>query len=667
MELPMVLDRLEKLEELKYGGLELDYPAEVINGGAKSIVNFYKKLKEGEKKVLNEIKLLFVGEGRVGKTCLKEGLVHDKFYTQYDNSTQGCEIEIVTWEVPIVGIDGQKEEFVFNAWDFGGQDHYTSTHKFFFTNRSIYILVWDATKDLDESKVFYWLDFINTLGGDDSPVIIVANKCETSTAKPNNLTEDKIKSKYPNIKLKLLETSCKATESNDEDKKRMQPIKDTIIEVAREMKDRFPISYFQIKKELEKIKDEKNLKKITKTKISAEICYNEICTSHNLKEKDCDESLKLFTDIGIVLNYKDIPMLANDIILDPNWISKAFYKILTELNKSHEYQFTETKLINMIGNDIDPKWIKELIQKDRYEFAFKVPDKDYYIIPQLLPGSDQPEYPLWDNSKNIEFKFSYEPLLLPGIIGHFIVRMHEYIIIHENKPLCWKNGIYLHKKHGKENCQALIKADPKKDKITVKLSGACKREFFLKIYDELDTIHKKYRGKLKFNLTIPCTCVDGCTHSYKYEDVIKRREHGSKYTFECANTGIDIAISKLLEGIDLPDKEKEIIERLKNINKSIEELKNDLKSKTDEIILNLFSANDDIKKTIFEELQPEITSRLDEIKKALPNGKKSKVDNLETLSNVTKALVEVAGEFPEVKLIKLVIALADIIRKRLVK
>ncbi len=50
-------------------------------------------------------------------------------------------------------------DFRVNIWDFGGQEVYHSTHQFFLTHRSLYLLVADDRKE--DTDFNYWLTLSN--------------------------------------------------------------------------------------------------------------------------------------------------------------------------------------------------------------------------------------------------------------------------------------------------------------------------------------------------------------------------------------------------------------------------------------------------------------------------------------------------------------------------
>ena len=130
-----------------------------------------------------------VGNGEVGKTCLANRLITDKFVE--DKITEG--INISKWILPAP--DSRNSEIKLNIWDFGGQEIYHATHQFFLTKRSVYLLVWNARKTKDYDNIYYWLHTIEAFG-EDSPIILVMSKMNESD---DDLNLKDLRSKFPQI------------------------------------------------------------------------------------------------------------------------------------------------------------------------------------------------------------------------------------------------------------------------------------------------------------------------------------------------------------------------------------------------------------------------------------------------------------------------------------
>ena len=76
------------------------------------------------------------------------------------------------------------------CWDFGGQEIYHATHRLFFADDSIYLLVWaeETEEELSERNMplDYWLDIIEDLAP-DSKIQIIKNQVDKLTSDIENL------------------------------------------------------------------------------------------------------------------------------------------------------------------------------------------------------------------------------------------------------------------------------------------------------------------------------------------------------------------------------------------------------------------------------------------------------------------------------------------------
>nr|WP_242034667.1 leucine-rich repeat protein [Microcystis flos-aquae] len=203
-EIPEALAHLVNLKRLVLKNNPItNVPPEIIrqgwgeiisdNGNPQAIFSYLKD--KGKKRPLNELKVLLVGEGDVGKTSLLKRLLHDTFNSE-EPKTPGINIE--KWQL------SQKPDIRLNLWDFGGQKVMQTTHQFFLTKRSLYLLVLDNRKNEQQNRLEYWLKLIETYGG-NSPVIIVGNCADEH---PPQVKIRTLRKKYPQI-TKLIATSCK--------------------------------------------------------------------------------------------------------------------------------------------------------------------------------------------------------------------------------------------------------------------------------------------------------------------------------------------------------------------------------------------------------------------------------------------------------------------------
>jgi internalin A len=472
--LPTEILQLVRLKRLDLRGNRLSIPPEIIERiyEPEAILNYYFAKR---KRPLNESKLLFLGEGNVGKTSLVQQILHGTF-DQNQTKTEG--ISINQWQVdgskkretnsPISNspVSNLESPIRLNVWDFGGQEIMHATHQFFLTKRSLYLLVLDARLTQEENRVEYWLKIIQSFGG-ESPVLIVGNKTDQH---PLDIDRTGLQKKYPNI-VGILETSAATGAGIEALKAEIAKQVDTLPHV----RDLLPETWFTVKSKLEELGRDKNF--ITQDE------YLSLCGANDVTDETSQRTLIGFLhDLGVVLHFQDDPRLEALGILNPQWVTNGVYKILN----SHElFQNQGTLTLPILNKTLNPPeypsnkrlFIVDMMKK--FELCYDIePDKSF-LIPDLLP-KDEPFTGEWDGA--LAFQYHYN-VLPSSIISRFIVRMNPFV-----HKTVWRSGVVL-KSRGNT---ALVKADTEDKKIYIWIDGNTntRRDFLYAIRMELDAIHK---------------------------------------------------------------------------------------------------------------------------------------------------------------------------------
>lgn len=488
------------------------------------ILSYYFRTRTEPSHRLNEAKVIFVGQGAVGKTSLVKCLI-DNTYNPHETKTEG--IEIRRWSV--VNADGEK--IALNVWDFGGQEIMHSTHQFFLTKRSLYLLIIDSRNDRKNNKVDYWLRIIESFAA-DSPVIIVCNKCDQQ---PMDLDWTGLQRKFPQIKGFVKQVSCQNGIGIDEVKQKIEE------QIARmkHISDRLPETWFAVKNQLE----EKKSSKVDYISLSE---YRRFCKEKRVEKKDDqDRLLDFLNDLGVMLYYgKDGGLLAGELnIMNPEWVTNGVYSIINspELLRKRDGMLNVMDLPNILDSNRYPQdrynFILQMMVKFEICFEFEGSKGQTFLLPDLL-SEEELDTGNWDDS--LRFEYHYEDVLPGSIITRFIVRMHKFV----SKNTYWKNGVVL---VSNNKNRALVRSDEDKKIMTIMIKDGTEkgRRLFLEgIRTQFDSIHNIIEVKEKVPVPrypkIPSV-------DYKYlldlEDLEIKK-------FVPPGVKIMVSVSKMLDGIE---------------------------------------------------------------------------------------------------------------------
>jgi hypothetical protein len=153
-DLPSSLAQLEHLEVLILANNPLNPELAAAYKEGLDAVKRYLRAKAGAQVVLNEAKLILIGEGEVGKSCLLGALRGDK-WVEGRPTTHGIEIKPVKVTDPDRGT-----EITLNGWDFGGQRVYRPTHQLFFSAPAVYLVVWKPREGPQQGFVKEWIKLV---------------------------------------------------------------------------------------------------------------------------------------------------------------------------------------------------------------------------------------------------------------------------------------------------------------------------------------------------------------------------------------------------------------------------------------------------------------------------------------------------------------------------
>lgn len=278
---------------------------------------------------LRECKVIFLGDGAVGKTTTIRRICGDGALTGI-RQTPGIEIRTATLNPDgSVGDRGDPDGIRVHFWDFGGQEVLRSMHRCFLTERTVYAIVSNARQfdhRLSQSRAVYWLNSIRDFakdrdsgGGRPSRVLLLMNCQENRDSFDLNELREGF-SGCSSLQLPA-EDGNLALDVVKAPKEAVQNLVRQIYAAAKDYVDKYPLSWFRLRDELERETEGDNYLDAAR--------YLELCDRCGVQEGDREALLGILVDIGVVFRSRQKPELAEDyMVLRPIWLVNAIYAII---------------------------------------------------------------------------------------------------------------------------------------------------------------------------------------------------------------------------------------------------------------------------------------------------------------------------------------------------
>jgi small GTP-binding protein len=521
-----------KYISLRFNPLEIAIPAKWVGGingseYAQEILSHYKRMYEEGGRELDEARVLVVGEGEVGKTSLVTRLIDNTY-----DPNQKTTLIVEKRPLPLGDVRTQ-------VWDFGGQEHMHATHQFFFSGRSLYLLVFDTRGSLEQNKVEYWLTLINAYS-QNAPVILVGNKCDQHEM---DVEKRRLREKYPNIR-GFVGTSASTGEHIDELRQKIQEEVRTMPQV----RVLFSADYLAVKDEMETLR-------------AAHISHEEfvrVCERHGVSDaKDQDTLLDLLHDLGTVLYFRDAdgnPLLPALGVLNPNWVTRGVYLIVTNpaLKDKFKGRLTMSLLREILSAPEYSRHIEDIAKLlERFELCYRADDSSYWL-PSLMEKDEPAALGDFTSGLTSAMKFEYwYPELPKSVIVRFIVKAHKMIL--DNKV--WRYGAVLKL----DENTALVRADERDKRVSIFIAGeeSTRRDALAILRAQFDDIHAMF-----------ATPPEAFIYSPQYPDLRlpfadmktlakSEREHKAVYQ----GKPVTINLHELLDGFVTPQERRKDKER----------------------------------------------------------------------------------------------------------
>lgn len=571
VDLPPSLAQLEYLQELNLDDNPLNPALQSAYKQGLDAVKAYLRSLEQNAEPLYEAKLVLVGEGNVGKTTLLKALKgkQGEAPQEHEPTTHGVEIDIHGLRLPHPTQDGV--EIQLNAWDFGGQDVYRVTHQFFFSKRSLYLLVWEPRRGVQQGQVEDWLNMIRLRVGDEARVIIVSTHCKTGE-RIARIDQPVFKQQYGDMIVGFHEVDSLVPDPVTGEMTGIAELKKVIASEASKLKQ----MGMGFNRDWKAARDE--LLALPEPRISFGT-FSRICAARGLSGIDTETLAHLMHDLGYIVHYADDEKLRDDVVLKPEWLTKAIGFVLEnrataeregilpdgELYKVwHDHNFKDEPRYT---SDLYPFFLRLM---EKYDVSYRLPeDRHASLVAQHVPQV-RPELP-WlpeqeppENLRRIAMICAMEEDP-PGLVPWMIVRTHDYAVEqNHHHRLHWQKGMFLrHEPHG----EAILVLE--KREFCIYTQAEWPEHFMNVIHSTLEKlIDDNWPGlKDRYRFMVPCPeTVDGqaCKGRFNITGLRKFLAEGDTHV-RCQECSCKLSIAELLLGFE----ERPIEVQLHEINQRL--------------------------------------------------------------------------------------------------
>ncbi|MEV4344980.1 COR domain-containing protein [Actinoplanes sp. NPDC049596] len=508
----------------------------------------YLRLLHQDSEEVREAKLILVGEGDVGKSCLL-GALRDEAWRSRD-TTHGIEIK------PLDVRDGDGPPLRLNGWDFSGQKEYRPTHQLFFTAPAVYLVVWKPRVGVERSYVHYWIDLIRNRVGASARIIVVAT--HRSPDEPAALLDQaELTAEFGNL-------ICGFHHVDSRSGNRIGELSAHIARVAAALpgvQRRYPRSWQTFRAGLKRL-DAPYLR------------YHEY--EQRAGEAGLGDSAALLARIanrlGQWITFGDSdsdPDAATDlVILKPDWLSTAISLVLNDEQTYAAKGLLPHRRLPEIWNDPNrrhhypPRLFPAFLAlMQRFELSYPVTDptrggEQISLIPLLLAATRpdlsvawndyRPDWPRASQVCEITEDDGGPARLPEGLMCRLIARFHPYSLglSDVRDSVHWLNGMVL-----QDSYQGRALVEARDNLIWVTVSGVSPGFLLYRLTDEIRQVVDDWKG-FQVTVKVPCrTCPPGQRNRGLFAIRLLLRIRETHPELHCLTCGEPQVIDELLTGV----------------------------------------------------------------------------------------------------------------------
>ena len=584
-DVPSSVARIADLKNLKLDDNPLNPELAAAYEEGFDAVKRYLRAKAEAQVVLNEAKLILIGEGEVGKSCLLGALRGDP-WEEGRPTTHGIEIKPVKVSDPATGT-----EITLNGWDFGGQRVYRPTHQLFFSAPAVYLVVWKPREGPQQGFVKEWIKLVKHREP-EANILVVATHGGPKERQPDIDRQEIWDLFGKETVLNFFFVESRPPNYDEKTKTwvgERAGIKDLMDAIAR-VAARLPEVGRSVPKRWEETRQA--LKENGAAYLPLEKVLK-LCTERKMDEEEAKDFIRVAHRLGHLIHYAHDPALRDIVVLKPDWLSTAMSYVLDDKQTRDSHGLVEFARLGELWNDparpsesrydasLHPLFLRLM---ERFDLSYKVavpaepedalgfwqrvgnlfgsaktpPSGLHYtsLIAQLVPDlrPSEPELgAVWPANlpdgdgqqvqicRIVETK-NGQSAAAEGLFYQLIVRLHKYSLGRADykESVHWQRGLVLDDDY---NGRALLEHTGNDVRITVR--AAYPEAFLAVLTREVKWLVESFWAGLRCDVMVPC--VEPCgrntpgTGLYEVQKLIEsKRRRRPEYPCPVCNEWQDI-------------------------------------------------------------------------------------------------------------------------------
>jgi Leucine-rich repeat (LRR) protein/GTPase SAR1 family protein len=544
IDLPTSLGYLVNLKDFYLNGNPLNSDlAAAYEQGTEAVMQYLRARAEGEV-VLNEAKLILVGEGEVGKSCLLGALRGDE-WVEDRPTTHGIEIKPVIVTAPDNGT-----EITLNGWDFGGQRVYRPTHQLFFSSSAVYLVVWKPREGPQQGFVKEWITLIKHREP-DAKVLVVATHSGPGQRQPDIDRQELIDLFGNDTIVDFFHVDSLLGTGIAELKEAIAKTAATLPGMGRNV----PTKWQRIRELLEES---------GKTHLPYKDTIA-LCEEQGLEGFAAELFVRVSHTLGYLIHYHYDPILKDIVILKPDWLAKAISFVLDDETTRCRNGLVEFDHLSQLWSyppfagetgypkDLHPKFLRLM---ERFDLSYKVildpasrEESTTSLIAQLVPDNRPEQLPNWGEQPEEGDRQQVQICRIvddrgqsanaEGLFYQLIVRLHKYSLGRTNyeNSIHWQRGLMLDNDY---NGRALLEHIGNDVKITVR--AAYPERFLAYLTEEVKWLVESFWEGLHCNIMVPCIAPCGMNapgHGVFEVQKLVESKKKNRPEFPCSISGCD--------------------------------------------------------------------------------------------------------------------------------